>query len=153
MPDLEIKSDLILGYETEIRHLVNDLRLTTEEYETSRRNYFEIYSKLFQANEQLQVEIKERKQAREELAVRLRYETGIANFSQALLLTKENTIDNALPFLLEASQVSRVYVFENFMDSAGRLCARKTHEVCANGVKCLNGEKLNLQNIPYEKGL
>ncbi|HPG41416.1 MAG TPA: ATP-binding protein [bacterium] len=153
MPVADIKPEILLEYETEIKHLVNDLRLTTEEYEISRRNYFEIYSKLLQTNEQLQAEIKERKQAREELAIRLRYETGIANFSQALLITKDKAIDNALPFLLQASQASRVYIFENFTDPDNVLYARKTHEVCAKGINCLRSMGYDFKNICYSQGL
>ena len=45
--------------QTEIKHLTNDLQLTREEYETARRNYFEIYSKLAKINDQLNQEIVE----------------------------------------------------------------------------------------------
>ncbi len=153
MPVEEINPELLLEYETEIKHLVNDLRLTSEEYETARRDYFEIYSKLLQTNEQLQAEIKERKQAREELAVRLRYETGIANFSRSLLITKDNALDSALPFLLEASQASRVYIFENFTDSDDSSCTRIIHQVCAKGVNGLRGGAYDLEHIHYHKDL
>ncbi len=143
---------LKLLYETEIKHLTNDLRLTREEYETSRRKYFEIYNKLSGINEQLQEEIKEKKQAREELAVRLRYEEGLANYSRALMTVDENSIPLALRHLLVASQVSRVYIFENFEDDKDGLCMRLKNETCSNGVTNQIDDP-ELQHIPYNRDL
>ena len=68
----------ILILKTKVKHLINDLRLTREENETSTKNYFEIYSNLEQkveertaeltkANRQLNVEIQERKRVEKAL--------------------------------------------------------------------------------------
>jgi len=68
----------ILILKTKVKHLINDLRLTREENETSMKNYFEIYSNLEQkveertaelmkANRQLNVEIQERKRVEKAL--------------------------------------------------------------------------------------
>ncbi|MBW2002750.1 MAG: hypothetical protein JRI30_09585, partial [Deltaproteobacteria bacterium] len=42
----------ILILKTKVKHLINDLRLTREENETSMKNYFEIYSNLEQKVEE-----------------------------------------------------------------------------------------------------
>lgn len=141
-----------LLYEIEIKHLTNDLRLTKEEYETSRRKYFEIYNKLAKINEQLQAEIKAKKKTRQALAVRLRYEEGLANFSRALMIADDRSIPSALRHLLEASQVSRVYIFENFQDETDGLCMRLKNETCAKGIKPQIKDPV-LQHISYDRGL
>ncbi len=72
--DLENK---IIQLETHIKHLTNDLRLTQEEYETSRNEYFDIFSnlekivknrtsQLAETNKQLQKEIEERNRVEED---------------------------------------------------------------------------------------
>ena len=83
------RENLIL--ETKVKHLVNDLRLTREENETSTKNYFEIYSNLEQkveertaeltkANRQLNVEIQERKRVEKALhKVNEELETRVAD--------------------------------------------------------------------------
>lgn len=67
----------IIRLESYIKHLTNDLRLTKEEYETSRNEYFEIFSnldkivenrtaELAETNKQLQKEIEERNRVEED---------------------------------------------------------------------------------------
>ena len=93
-----------------------------------------------------------RKQAEEALAIRLRYEEGLAACSHTLLAKTSGALDTALRHLLQASNACRVYIFENFEDPRDHLCCRQTHEVCAPGVS----EQLNspaLQHVPYEEGL
>jgi len=140
-----------LLYEIEIKHLTNDLRLTKEEYETSKRKYFEIYNKLATLNEQLQEEIKEKKQTKEALAVRLRYEECLANFSRVLLTAEEDSINKALQHLLTAAEVSRVYIYENFLDEKDGLCMLLKYETCAKNVKpSINNPEF--RHIPYNQG-
>jgi len=86
---IEERENLIL--KTKVKHLINDLRLTREENDTSTKNYFEIYSKLEQkveertaeltkVNRQLNVEILERKSAEKALhKVNEELETRVAN--------------------------------------------------------------------------
>jgi len=75
---IEEREREILILKTNVKHLINDLRLTREENETSTKNYFEIYSNLEQkveertaelmkANRQLNVEIQERKRVEKAL--------------------------------------------------------------------------------------
>ncbi|AQT67871.1 Sensory/regulatory protein RpfC [Anaerohalosphaera lusitana] len=76
------------------------------------------------------------KEAEENLAKRLKYEEGLAACSQVLLRNEpdEERVEEGLEFLREACDACRVYVFENFMSSKGKLCARYAWEVCKSGV-------------------
>jgi len=81
-------------------------------------------------------DITERKKGEEALAIRLKYEEGLAHCSQALMkdAAAKDILTEALTHLLKASNTSRVYIFENFEDPEHGLCLRLTHEVCAPGV-------------------
>ncbi len=83
--------------------------------------------------EQSQQEITERKRAEEAQITRLRYEEGLAACSQTLLADTAEALSEALCHLQTASDVSRVYIFENFEDPLDELCMRQTHEACAPG--------------------
>jgi PAS domain S-box-containing protein len=98
-------------------------------------------------------DISERKKSEEIIALRLKYEAGLAACSQALLGddTKSDVLTEALNHLLEASGTSRVYIFENFDDPEDGLCLRLTHEVCAPGVSS-NLDNPVLQHGVYKKG-
>ncbi len=101
------------------------------------------------ANERLHVELTERQRAEEALDVRLRHEAEIAACSQALLAGSPSlAIPQALQHLLAASEVSRVYIFENFVDPHDGLCSRQTYEACAPGVPP-EIENPDLQHLPY----
>jgi len=78
-------------------------------------------------------DITERKKAEALMATRLRYEEGLAACSQALLSETgtERALTEAMQYLLQASNTSRVYIFVNFDDPKDGLCIRQTHEVCA----------------------
>jgi len=93
------------------------------------------------------------KQAQEALAARLRFEEGLECCSRALLeeTDTDEAMKKALHCLLEASLTSRVYVFSNFEDPHDGLCARLTHEVCAEGVRSYLDDPLSRQ-IPYKRG-
>jgi PAS domain S-box-containing protein len=99
-------------------------------------------------------DITERKKAEEAIATRLRYEEGLAQCSEALLRGTEINaeINGALKSLLVASNTSRAYIFENFMDERDGLCMRQLWEVCAPGIT----PQINnptLQHLPYKDGL
>jgi len=98
-------------------------------------------------------DITDQKKARDSLALRLRYEEGLALCSRALLEKRSTrrTLDEALQGLLEASQTCRAYIFENFEDEAEGLCMRMTHEVCDETVSPEISNPL-LQQLPYRRG-
>ncbi len=95
-------------------------------------------------------DVTEAKQSEEERIIRLRYESAIASCSRILLSQTgfKSVIAASLEALLEASAVSRVYVFENFDDEDLRLCARQIAETCAQGIKTMKHDPL-LQKLPY----
>ncbi len=95
-------------------------------------------------------DITERVHSRQQLQTRLRYEAGLARCSRTLLasVAMEDTINEALKHLLEASRVCRVYLFENFEDGQLGLCMRQTNEVCREGVESYLDDPV-LQCLPY----
>lgn len=100
---------------------------------------------------EMAVDITDSKAAEKTLAVRLKYEEGIAACSQALLTKSPDPVTAALHHLLKASDASRVYIFENFNDQQNRLCMRQTHEACAENVSP-QIENPELQCLPYCQG-
>lgn len=98
-------------------------------------------------------DITERKKAEEIMATRFRYEEGLAACSQALLIDTgtKDSLTTAINYLLNASNTSRVYIFENFEDEKDGLCMRQTHEVCAKGVKPEIDNPI-LRHVPYKSG-
>ncbi|MHA1728801.1 MAG: GAF domain-containing protein, partial [Promethearchaeota archaeon] len=99
----------------------------------------------------LSIDITELKRAEEKLAVRLRYESGIIHFSRTLLKESKNILTEAIKHLLEASDVDRVYIFENFIDPIDGLCLRQTDEACALGITP-QIDNPELQHVPYMAG-
>jgi PAS domain S-box-containing protein len=99
------------------------------------------------------IDITERTEAAERLAVRLRYEEGLAACSKVLLEGRDdqNALNLALHHLLTAADVGRVYIFENFEDEVDGLCLRQLYEVCAPGVKP-EIDNPALQHYPYKEG-
>ncbi|EIC20253.1 PAS domain S-box protein [Thiorhodovibrio frisius] len=90
----------------------------------------------------------ERTRQREKLATRLRYERNFALFSNTLVLDRPDAIHHCLPYILDATQCSRVYIFQNYLDTDGRLAMRQTHEACAEGA-CSQLDNPALQHIVY----
>jgi PAS domain S-box-containing protein len=87
------------------------------------------------------------------IATRLRYEEGLAACSRTLLTgteTKED-LSQALGYLLNAANASRVYFFENFEDESDGLCMRQTQEIRAKGIRSSLGRN-HPQHIPYKQG-
>jgi signal transduction histidine kinase/CheY-like chemotaxis protein len=85
------------------------------------------------------------------LAQRLKYEQGLALCSQALLMTGidvSSAINKALQALLDASEVSRVYIFENEEDPQLGTCMSQTYEACAPGIQP-EIDNPDLQHLPY----
>jgi PAS domain S-box-containing protein len=76
-------------------------------------------------------EINERRHAQEALAVRLRYEEGLAACSKSLLTESDSgdALPEGLRHLLVASEASGVCLLENFEDPIEGLCARPTCEI------------------------
>jgi PAS domain S-box-containing protein len=98
-------------------------------------------------------DITDRKKAEEMIAIRLRYEEGLAACSRTLLTgteTKED-LSEALGYLQNAANASRVYFFENFEDEVDGLCMRLKHENCAEGTKC-RSDSARPQHTPYKQG-
>jgi PAS domain S-box-containing protein len=97
-------------------------------------------------------DITEAKLAREALAMRLRYEAGLAGCSQALLDgSEERSLADAVEHLRQAADAGRAYIFENFMDE-DRLCARQVIEACASGVES-ETSRPELQRLEYTDAL
>jgi len=98
-------------------------------------------------------DITERKKAEELIATRLRYEEGLAACSRTLLTGTETTEDlsEALGYLLNAANASRVYFFENIEDEVNGLCMRQKYEISAKGIKSRLGGT-ELQHTPYKQG-
>jgi PAS domain S-box-containing protein len=94
-------------------------------------------------------DITDRKQAKQAILNRLHYEEKLAQFSSTLLLDAPDVINNSLKFLLEASNSSRVYIFENFVDEQQKLAIKQTHEVCAEGIEP-QIDNPELQHLIYE---
>ncbi len=98
------------------------------------------------------LDITAQKKVEKAYTLRLRYEEGLANCSQALLEEEKNALDKALWHLLQASGISRVYVFENFNDLRDGLCMKQISEACAQWVQPEIDNK-ELQHLPYKEGL
>ena len=94
-------------------------------------------------------DVTERKWAGEALRTRLHYEEGLTACSQALQTNTPESLTAALQHLLEATDVSRVYIFENFVDD-GELCMRQIAEACATGIDP-QIDNPQLQHLPYEE--
>ncbi|HEY9593830.1 MAG TPA: PAS domain S-box protein, partial [Spirochaetia bacterium] len=82
------------------------------------------------------------------LAERLRYEEGIAACSRSLIQGGPHAMDSALGALREAAGASRVYLFENFVDTTDGLCMRQVCESCAPGVRPEIDNPV-LRHVPY----
>ncbi len=107
-------------------------------------------------------DISERKTAELEIGTRRRYETALAACSKALLTGTDldASLNAALEHLLNAAEVSRVYIFENFVDmdessfepaTLDAVFMRQTHEVCARAVTP-EIDNPQLQRVPYAGG-
>ncbi len=107
-----------------------DLRKAHDELETRVEQRT---AQLARMNVAYRDEIHERRLAQEALAVRLRYEEGLAACSKTLLTESDSgsALPEALRHLLVASEASGVYLFENFEDANEGLSMRPVHEISA----------------------
>jgi PAS domain S-box-containing protein len=98
-------------------------------------------------------DVTEQKHAREALRTHARYEEGLADCLQALLNINEvkPAINEALQHLLEASNSSRVYIYEAFEDPTDGLCVRHTFEAFAPGITSQKDIPY-LQHLPVKDG-
>lgn len=96
-------------------------------------------------------DITRQKQNEEALKIRLRYEEKLSSISKELLQGTTNAIQNTIQNLLIATDVSRVYIFENFVDNNKALCMKQIFEVCADGVTP-ELDNPQLQHLPYSNG-
>jgi two-component system, cell cycle sensor histidine kinase and response regulator CckA len=99
-------------------------------------------------------DITERRQATEALARRERYLTGLVALQQLLLAasSSEHFYQRLLAPLGEASEMSRVYIFEAHRDPTGELFISQRAEWCAPGVKP-ELDNPAMQDIPFEAAL
>ena len=98
-------------------------------------------------------DITDRKKAEEVIATRLRYEEGLAACSRTLLTGTESKEDfsQALGYLLNAANASRVYFCENYEHEVDGLCMRQAQEIRAKRIRSrLSG--VRIQHIPYKHG-
>lgn len=89
---------------------------------------------------------------RDALRQREAYLQAIVSMQRALLTTEQITLgalNGALAPLGEASDVSRVYLFENHVDAQGTLLMSQRAEWCAPGIQP-ELENPDLQNLSYE---
>ena len=85
------------------------------------------------------------------LKTRLRYEKALAACAHELLVNPKSSrqpLQNSITHLLNAAQVSRVYIFENFDDPEDGLCVRQTLEAVAKGIKP-EIDNPDLQHLPF----
>ncbi len=94
--------------------------------------------------------INERKNHENLLKHRIRYEAGIARFSNILLGDQPNAIAKGLEVIFDVAESARIYVYENYFDNDNFLCAKLTHEICGKNVESFT-KNTNLKFINYEK--
>ncbi len=122
-----------------------DLRSAHDELETRVEQRT---AQLARMNVAYREEIVERRLAQEALAVRLRYEEGLAACSKTLLTESDSAsaLPGALRQLLLASEASGVYLCENFDDPNEGLSMRPVYEISAAGLEGPGGAPAS---IPY----
>jgi GAF domain-containing protein len=83
-----------------------------------------------------------------DLAQRERVVSSVADTAIELLQRGPTAIADVLARLGKDADVSRVYIFENFIDHDGLLCIRQTHEWAAEGI-APQIDNPELQHLPY----
>lgn len=83
-----------------------------------------------------------------DLAQRERVVSNVADTAVELLQRGPTAISDVLARLGKDAGVSRVYIFENFIDHDGLLCIRQTHEWAAEGI-APQIDSPELQHLPY----
>jgi len=125
-----------------------DLRKAHDELETRVEQRT---AQLARMNVAYRDEIHERRLAQEALAVRLRYEEGLAACSKTLVTESDSgsALPEALRHLLVASEASGVYVFENFEDKGVGLSMLPVYEISAATNEANEPEAIAA--IPYSR--
>jgi PAS domain S-box-containing protein len=103
-------------------------------------------------------DISERKKYQEEIQTHLKYKNALQKISRVLVsgFNDDDKIEKSLhylrkislQYLLDVSDVSRVYFFKNFTDPKDGLCMKQIDEVCAEGVS-KEIDNPHLQHVPY----
>lgn len=83
-----------------------------------------------------------------DLAQRERVVSNVADTAVELLQRGPTAISDVLARMGKEADVSRVYIFENFIDRDGLLCIRQTHEWAAKGI-APQIDNPELQHLPY----
>ncbi|MEK7325486.1 MAG: GAF domain-containing protein, partial [Chloroflexota bacterium] len=83
-----------------------------------------------------------------DLAQRERVVSNVADTAVELLQRGPTAISDVLARLGKDTAVSRVYIFENFIDHDGLLCIRQTHEWVTEGI-APQIDNPELQHLPY----
>lgn len=98
-------------------------------------------------------DISARRRAERSVATRLRYETGLAACSQALLQRSwsRGSLVQALRELLVASGAGRMVVFDNVEDAEQGLCMQVTHAVAAEHFDDMESSD-HRRRVPYRGG-
>ncbi len=107
--------------------------------------------RLKQLDELLERRQESAKRMEKALAIRLRYEEGLAACSKILLSDAKEALDEVLARLLETAAGSRVQIYRNFDDPHDGLCMRRTHQVCAPGLET-SIDKFDRRHKPYKNG-
>ncbi|MEB3180386.1 MAG: GAF domain-containing protein [Nostocaceae cyanobacterium] len=101
-------------------------------------------------------DITERKRAQAKLAKRERYLAALVDVQRHLLAADKcpsegrcNCYNQILETLGKAANASRVYLFENYRDTRGRLLTSQRAEWCTQGIAAEIDNPI-LQNLPYE---
>jgi PAS domain S-box-containing protein len=95
-----------------------------------------------------------RKQAELRISTRENYLAAIVEVQQQLLASEDKTssYDIILEILGKTTGASRVYIFENHRDAAGRLLTSQRAEWCKKGI-LPQSNNANLQNLAYQDWL
>jgi signal transduction histidine kinase len=121
--------------------------------ENLERRIEERTSQLLRLNEKLRLEIEDRKQAERKLHSRDRILKAVTYAAQRFLQIAplESGIHEILQRLGQATNVSRVYIFENHVDAMSRLLATHRYGWSAEHVES-HGNQRQLQSIPWVEG-
>jgi two-component sensor histidine kinase len=98
-------------------------------------------------------DITQKKEAELNVEKQRRYEKAVAKVSTILLTaqSEKEALQEALTLLQNVSEVSRIYIFENFNDPEDGLCMRQTYEICASDVSP-EIDTPELQYVVYNDG-
>jgi len=128
-------------------------------YNTNFKQHYQIVDRIIRWPDgrdvrfEIAIDITERKRIENELIQQLKFEQAIVAASRFLLSAdkSEQAVNEALKSLVDASGVSRNYIFKNFNDPEDGLCMRQVFEACSPGVQP-EIENPSLQHVVYSQG-